>query len=97
MVIFMKFVEINLHLFGKPEWEFGGKVNPKTIKAKGDELKDRLYTIADNLKRLTDNGWSYEATLYDIILTKSISKFVAQTELKKLKIKAEIMVLDDEE
>ncbi len=93
----MKFVEINMYLFGKPEWEFGGKVNPKLIKEKGDELKERLYKIADDLKKLTDNGWDFEPTLYDIILTKDITKSTAEKELKKLKIKAEIMVLDDEE
>ena len=93
----MKFVEINMHLFGKPEWEFNGKVTPKTIKAKGDELKERLYTIADDLKKLTDNGWDFEPTLYDIILTKDISKSAAEKELKKLKIDAEVIVLDDEE
>jgi len=93
----MKFVEIQMYLFGKPEWEFGGKVTPKIIKAKGDELKERLYKISDDLKKLKDNGWEYEPTLYEIILTKNISKSAAEKELKKLKIKAEITVLDDEE
>jgi len=35
----MEMVEIMVYLFGKPEWEFGGEVDPKAIKAKGDELK----------------------------------------------------------
>jgi len=86
-----------MYLFGKPEWEFGGKVTPKTIKAKGNELKERLYKIADDLKKLADNGWDFEPTLYDIMLTKSISKSAAEKELKKLKINAEVIVLDDEE
>lgn len=93
----MKFVEISIYLFGKPEWEFGGKVTPKTIKAKGDELKTRLYKIADDLKKLTDNGWDCVPTLYDITLTKNISKSAAEKELKKLGVDAEIIVLDDEE
>jgi len=93
----MKFVEIQMFLFGKPEWEFGEGINPKKIKAKGDELKVRLYEIADNLRKLTDAGWEYEPTLYDIILTKNISKSNAEKELKKLGIDEEVTVLDDEE
>jgi hypothetical protein len=93
----MKFVEVQLYLFGKPEWEFGGKINPKILKKKGDELKERLYKISNDLKKLTDNGWDYEPTLYDITLTKNTSESAAKKELKKLKIKSEIIVLDDEE
>ncbi len=79
----MKFVEIQMYLFGKPEWEFNGEITPRKIKVKGDELKTRLYKIADDLKKLSDNGWVCEPTLYDIILTKNISKSAAEKELKK--------------
>ncbi|MFA6268815.1 MAG: hypothetical protein WCW13_05330 [archaeon] len=93
----MKFVEVQLFLFGKPEWEFNGKFTPKIIKAKGDEIKERLYKIAEDLKKLTDNGWDYEPTLYDITFTKNIPKSTAEKELKKLGVQAEITLFEDEE
>ena len=93
----MEFVEVMIYLFGKPEWEFGGEINPKIIKAKGDELKERLYGIADNLQKLLDNGWDCVPTLYDLSLTKNISKATAEKELKKLGINEELIVLNDGE
>ena len=90
-------VEIMVYLFGKPEWEFGGEVDPKAIKAKGDELKQRLYGIADKIQKLLDNGWDCEPTLYDLSLTKNISKVRAEKELKKLGIDEEVFVLEDGE
>jgi hypothetical protein len=93
----MKLVEVNLYLFGKPEWEFNGNITPEGIKAKGDELKERLYKIADDLKKLTDNGWDYEPTLYDISLTKNTTKIAAKKELKKLKINTEVITWENEE
>lgn len=93
----MEFVEINLHLFGKPAWEFPNGMNPKTIKAKGDELKARLDEIADELKKLTDNGWNYNSTLYGLTLNKNISKSEAKKELKRLNINAEVILLEDED
>jgi len=91
----MEFIEINMHLFGKPEWEFGGKVSPKTIREKGDELKERLYKISKDLQKLLDSGWDCQSTLYDLSLTKDISKSEAKQELKKLGVEAEIFVFDD--
>lgn len=92
-----KIATANMYLFGKPEWEFGNeKINSKTIKSKGDELKARLYAIADILQKLSDNGWDYELGLYDIMLTKNISKTAAEKELTKLGIKQEVFELEEE-
>jgi len=90
-----KTVEINLFLFGKPEWESEGKVNPRTIKSKGDELKLRMYEIANSLQKLCDNGWGYDAGLYDLMLFKNTSKTEAEKELAKLGIDAEVIELED--
>ncbi|MFH1391800.1 MAG: hypothetical protein ABIH20_05800 [Candidatus Diapherotrites archaeon] len=90
-----KTAEINLFLFGKPEWEFEGKVNPETIKSKGDELKSRMYEIADSLQKLCDNGWEYDVGLYDLMLFKNTSKTEAERELAKLGIDAEVLELED--
>ena len=94
-VVRMAFVEVELYLFGKPEWEFDGKVNPKTIKAKGDELRKRLCEVANNLEKLSDKGCDYESTLYEIILTKDISKSAAKKELKEMGISAEVHVMEE--
>ena len=92
-----KTVSISIFLFGKPEWEFGGKFNPEEIRSKGDELKARLYEIAGNLEKLSENGWDYELTLYDVSLTKNMSKTAAKKELTKLGIDEEIEEFEEEE
>lgn len=92
-----KTVEINLHLFGKPEWEFGEEINPQIIKAKGEELKERLYQIATNFEKLCKNGWEPSMTLYDVIFYKKTTKAAAEKELKKLEIDEEVQELDDEQ
>lgn len=92
-----KISSIYIFLFGKPEWEFNGEFNPQKIREKGDELKTRLYEIADNLEKLSKNGWDYQLALYDIILDKNISKTAAKKELAKLGIKEEIQECEDED
>ncbi len=93
----VKTVSINIFLFGKPEWEFGEKFNPKLLRSKGDELKQRLHEIADNLEKLSKNGWDYQLTLYTVMLSKGISKSQAKKELNKLGIHEEIQEWEDEE
>jgi len=92
-----KIVSFHIYLFGKPEWEFVNKVNSETIKAKGDELKGRLYEVAKNLQKLLDNGWEYELGLYDIMLTKNISKSAAERELARLGIDEEVYEFEEED
>ena len=85
-----------MHLFGKPEWEFGEDINPQAIRAKGDELKERLHQIATNFEKLSKNGWEPNMTLYDIMFYKEMSKTAAEKELKKLGIDEEIYEWEDE-
>lgn len=89
--------EISIHLFGKPEWELGDACTPKDLQSKGDELKARLYEIADAVQKLTANGWDCQMALYDLLLYKSVPKTVAEKELKKLGINQELCQLMDEE
>ena len=96
VVLVEKTVEVNLWLFGKPEWESGDKIDPELLRRKGDELKERLYEIADNLQKLSANGWDYDMRLYDIGAYKSTSKSRAVVELKKLGIDEEVFEWEDE-
>ncbi|MFH0715064.1 MAG: hypothetical protein V1847_04690 [Candidatus Diapherotrites archaeon] len=92
-----KTVTISLYLFGKPEWEFGDKkFGPKVIQSKGNELNARLHEIADNLQKLSANGWEYELCLYDISLWKNCSKTAAEKELRSLGIREEVVELEEE-
>ncbi len=91
-----KTAEIHIYLFGKPEWEFGGEISPETIKSKGDEIRARLYEAADNLKKLSGNGWEHELCLYDIMLAKSTSKAAAEKELAEFGIEEEVFELEEE-
>ncbi len=89
--------ESNIRLFGKPEWELGDACTPKDLKSKGDELKERLYAIADVVQKLTANGWECQMALYDLLLYKSIPKAAAAKELKKLGITKGLCQLMEEE
>ena len=91
-------VSLTVHLFGKPEWEFGdNKITPETIISKGDELKERLHDIADVIKKLSSKKWEHELGGYELIFTKDISKKDAEKELKELGIKKDIYEIEDEE
>ncbi|HZX19412.1 MAG TPA: hypothetical protein VFF13_00165 [archaeon] len=91
-----KTASINIYLFGKPEWEFGEKINPEILKSKGNELKARLHEIGNNLQKLCDNGLEYDLSLYDIMLTKNTSKIAAEKELRKLGINEEVYLPEEE-
>jgi len=94
-------VEISIYLFGKPSWEMnieGGKATPQMLRAKGEELKVRLYEAADVLEKLLKNGWTLvEAygALYDLQLYKDITLKEAREELKKLGINPEEYHLEE--
>ena len=88
---------ITMHLFGKPEWEFGeSNITPEMVKSKGDELKERLHDVADAFKKLTSKRWEHELGGYDLIFTKKISKEKAEKELRELGIKKGIYQIEDE-
>mgnify|MGYP001562640349 CR=1 FL=1 len=86
---------ISIHFFGKPEWEFEEKVNAADVKAKGDELKERLYKIANAMDKLETRGWESNMALYDIYFSKDISRKEAEKELKQLDIDKGLYHLDE--
>ncbi len=89
-------VEINVHLFGKPEFELDlEKANPEDIKALGEELKERLRRAGEIVEKLEQNGWERNAGMYDITFYKKIKLDEAKEELKKLGISEDEVSLDD--
>ncbi len=96
-------VEVDIFLFGKPEWEIGDleSVSPDEIRALGDELKERLYHIATIMEKLADAGWErYGASLYSISFHKEISEDEAVRELERLGINVDevnLMEVDEDE
>jgi len=86
-----KSVQIVLHLFSKPAWEFEeleqGELDEKfseKIRNKADELKQWLYEVAGIHETLVKNGWIAIGTLYNIIYHKDVSIEEAKKELRKL-------------
>lgn len=88
--------DISIWLFGKPAWEFNENVTSKEVRLKGEELKERLYEVAEKIDKLTTAGWSFEMTLYDLQFSKEISKKQAEKELKRLGIDEEVQEWDEE-
>jgi len=72
------------------------EVTPKELRAKGDELKARLDEIAGSLQKLSGKGWEYDMGLYDIMLSKNISKAAAEKEPARLGIDGEVYEWEDE-
>ena len=89
-------VEIRMYLFGKPGWEFGEKIDPAILQAKGEELKHRLGTISKNVQKLSARNWDYELGLYDISFWKNSSKEAAQKELREMDIEEEIFDFEED-
>ena len=88
--------EINVHLFGKPEWEIDlEQASAEDFKALGEELKERLARISEIVTILEKNGWSRSAGLYDIMFYKNIKLDTAKIEIGKLGIKEDEINLDE--
>lgn len=97
-----KEVYFGIYLFGKPAWELNNFENQdlkkeysQTLKKKGRELKERLEEIAEEFKKLIDNGWDASGGLYDIWFTKEISLEAAEKELKELGLEKYIEYLEE--
>ncbi|MDP2665958.1 MAG: hypothetical protein Q8P05_00435 [Candidatus Diapherotrites archaeon] len=86
---------LSIYFFGKPEWEFGDKIDAAMVKAKGDELRERLHTIADAMEKLTAAGWEPSMALYDVYFSKDIPRKQAEMELKELGIDEGTYHLDE--
>ena len=95
-------VEADLFLFGKPAWELDmEEASAEEIRKKGDEIKERLYRIAEIMEKLEHAGWErYSASLYSISFYKEINEEEAKEELRRLGIDPEevsLMEIEEEE
>jgi len=95
-------VEVDLFLFGKPEWEMNiEEVSASEIREKGEELKERLNRIAEIMEKLQNAGWERAgASLYSISFYKDIAIEDAKEELRQLGIDPEevgLMEIEEDE
>lgn len=90
--------EINIHLFGKPEWEIDlDKAEPEEFRRLGDSLRERLYRVAELTEKLEKNGWSRGGALYDLYFYKAVKVEEAKRELEELDIKEDEVWFSEEE
>lgn len=95
-------VNLSIFLYGKPILELGivgtNKLNPEIFKKHGEELKERLDNISQNVKKLQDNGWilvELSGSLYSLELYKNnITKTEAKKQLESLGINLNGVNLD---
>ena len=95
-------VEVDLFLFGKPEWEMNmEEVSASEIREKGEELRERLHRIAEIMEKLENAGWERAgASLYSISFYKDIAIEDAKEELRQLGIDPEevgLMEIEEDE
>ena len=95
-------VEVDLFLFGKPEWEMNmEEVSASEIREKGEELRERLHRIAEIMEKLENAGWERAgASLYSISFYKDIAIEDAKEELRQLGIDPEevgLMEIEEED
>lgn len=88
--------EINLHLFGKPEWEMDlDEASAEDFKNLGESLKERMFRVSEIVILLEKGGWERSSGLYDITFYKKIKLEEAKKELQELNIKEDEINLDD--
>ncbi len=76
-------LEINLYLFGKPQWELSTKnITAHTLHKKALALSQRLQRAAHITKKLQANGWSVFLDTYSLIFYHE--SITTQKEAKKL-------------
>jgi len=94
--------EVELWLFGKPEWELKdiNTATPDEIRQLGEELRERLRRVAEIMKILEKNGWIRGGGgLYEIFYYKDIGIEEAKEELRRLGIdpEKEVDLFEEEE
>ena len=64
---------VSIHLFLKPSWEMDIEgvdyIAPGVLRQKGDELRERLYGVAEIVDKLQSDGWpmmSGHGAIYDL-------------------------------
>jgi hypothetical protein len=90
-------MEIDIFLFGKPEWMIDlDKATPKDILDLGLEIKERLEKVSTIMEKLENNGWGRSAGLYDLFFYKGIDLENGKNELVSLDIdEKDISIRDD--
>ena len=78
-------MEINIWLFGKPEWMIDIEAaSAAEFSALGEGIKKQLEMVASLIPKLESAGWERSGGLYDIFFHKEISPKDAKQELESL-------------
>ena len=90
-------IEVNIPLFNIAAIELqitGESVdNPELFRLKGEELRERMYMVAEISEKLIKNKWRIVCEIFNLIAYKDEIKSVseAKSQLKKLGIKTEYL------
>lgn len=59
---------VMMHLYGKPGWDMeieNREVDPKELERKGEEIRDWLNKVAEQIRIFKKNGCEVTGTLFD--------------------------------
>lgn len=92
-------MEIDIFLFGKPEWMIDldkATATAEDIRDLGSEIKERLDKVSTIMERLESNGWGRSAGLYDLFFFKDIDLENVKKELVSLDIDEKCISIRDD-
>ncbi len=98
-----KTTEINIYLFGKPEWELQHckyDTSVECLRMLGKNLHERLDRISVIVEKLNSIGMSETFGLYDIMYFTDDSEEIVKEKLKELDIKEDevsLNIIEDED
>ena len=98
-----KTTEINIYLFGKPEWELQHckcDTSAECLRLLGKSLHERLDRISVIVEKLSSIGMSETFGLYDIMYFTDDSEESVKEKLKELDIKEDevsLNIIEDED
>lgn len=93
-------IEASVYLFGKPCWEMDieglRRINPKVLRRKGDELRERLRRVAGIVSKLQRSGWELWGAYGDLygldFFNRNVQSIVeAKSELARLGVDQELV------
>ncbi|MCH7618745.1 MAG: hypothetical protein IH880_03115 [Candidatus Marinimicrobia bacterium] len=90
-------IEIQIRLYGMPEWEFELPITIPSIMLKGNSLQFHLQRVTEIIVALVGDGWDLENYLHkaNCVLTKFTSRDTLIAELGALGIQSdEIQIYD---